>query len=125
VLDRHYTVLSEFDQGTDLLVVTSEWTESSASAPRRWPRRSEVAPMAWHWQTLLEDPDEDPEYRSYTQLYAETLPWHSGVVDALLRAVAERRTVKRHPRADRSAVAVPPVPKARHHDWLSKQQSGL
>ncbi len=89
VLHRHYTVLSELDPGTDLLVVTSEWTESSATAPQRWPRRSEIAPTAWHWQTLLEDLDEDPGYRSYTQLYAETLPWHPGAVDTLLRAVAD------------------------------------
>ncbi|MER5705101.1 hypothetical protein ABT023_24560 [Micromonospora sp. NPDC002296] len=141
VLDRHYTTLSELGPGAALLVVTSEWTESPASTPQRWPRRSEVAPSAWHWQTLLEDPEEAPEYRSYTQLHAETIPWRPGTIDVLLRAVADYELANvllaptdlrwlYHP-YDGGADVILPTPeqrdalKAQHQDWLSEHPSGL
>ncbi|WP_320066025.1 hypothetical protein, partial [Micromonospora sp. RTGN7] len=89
LLHRHYTVLTQLDPSADIVVITSEWTESAATTPQRWPRRSEIAPEAWHWRTLLENPDEDAEYHSYTQLYAEAIPWRAGAMDILLRAVAD------------------------------------
>lgn len=141
VLGRHHTVLSELDPGPHLLVITAEWTDTPATTPQRWPRRSEVAPAAWHWRTLLEDPDDDPRYRSYTQLYAETRPWRPGVIDELLRAVADDEIAGvilgpsdlrwlYHPydggadviaptRAERDAL------KKRHRDWLSAHPLGL
>lgn len=141
VLHRHRAVLSELDPGADILVVTSEWTESAAATPRMWPRRSELAPEAWHWRTLLEEPDEDPQYRIYTQLYAQTIPWQPGALDILLRAVADDELANvilaptdlrwlYHPydggadvilatQEDRDAL------KAQHQDWLSKHPLGI
>ncbi|WP_405087873.1 hypothetical protein [Microbispora sp. NBC_01389] len=141
VLGRHYTVLSDLDPGPDLLVITAEWTDTPATTPQQWPRRSEVAPAAQHWQTLIEEPDEDPDFRSYTQLYTETRPWQPGIIDTLLRAVAddEIRGVilgpsdlrwLYHPydggadvilptRAERDAL------KERHRAWLSDHPAGL
>ncbi|MFF4879653.1 hypothetical protein [Micromonospora sp. NPDC000668] len=141
VLDRHYTVLSELGPGAVLLVVTSEWTEGPATTPRMWLRRSEVAPSAWHWQTLLEDREDEPEYRIYTQLYAETVPWRRGAIDVLLRAVADDELANvilapndfrwlYHPYDGGADVILPTQEqrdalKARHPDWLSEQPSGL
>jgi len=89
VLDRHYTALAELDPDPELLVITADWTDTPAPTPPKWPRRSEVAPLAQHWQTLIEDPDDDPDFRIYTQLYAETRPWRPRIIDAILRAVAD------------------------------------
>ncbi|GAB3088766.1 hypothetical protein GCM10027186_57700 [Micromonospora schwarzwaldensis] len=106
-----------------------------------WPRRSEVAPSAWHWQTLLEDPEEGPEYRTYTQLYAETIPWRPGAIDVLLRAVADGELANvilapadlgwlYHP-YDGGADVIRPTReqrdalRAQYPDWLSQQSSGL
>ncbi len=141
ILDRHYTVLSELDPGPDILVVTAEWTKTAATMPQMWPRRSEVAPDAWHWRTLLEDPDDDPEYRSHMQLYVQVLPWLVGSMDGLLRAVADDELANvivtptnlrwlYHPydggadvilatNAERDGL------KARHTDWLSEHPEGL
>ncbi|WP_236647992.1 MULTISPECIES: hypothetical protein [Micromonospora] len=141
VLDRHYTVLSELDPGAVLLVVTSEWTEGPPTTPQMWPRRSEVAPSAWHWQTLLEDPEEEPEYRAYTQLYAETIAWQPGAIDVLLRAVADDELANvilaptdlrwlYHPYDGGADVILPSrkqrdALKAQHRDWLSQESSRL
>ncbi|WP_307871515.1 hypothetical protein [Micromonospora sp. M61] len=141
LLDRHYTTLSELDPGAALLVVTSEWTESPATTPQMWPRRSEVTPSAWHWQTLLEEPEEEPEYRSYTQLYAETIPWRQDAIDVLLRAVADDELANvllaptdlrwlYHPYDGGADVILPTreqrdALKANHQDWLSELASGL
>ncbi|MEU6205846.1 hypothetical protein ABZ814_19960 [Micromonospora musae] len=141
LLDRHYAVLSELGPGAVLLVVTSEWTEGPATAPQMWPRRSEIAPSAWHWQTLLEDPEEEPEYRTYTQLYAETIPWRPVAIDVLLRAVADDELANvilaptdlrwlYHPYDGGADVILPTreqrdALKAQHPEWLSQQSSGL
>jgi hypothetical protein len=141
VLGRHYTVLSELNPGPDLLVITSEWTETEATTPQMWPRRSEVAPDAQHWRTLLEEPDEDPEYRSYTQLYIEVRPWRPGVIDVLLRAVADDELANvilaptdlhwlYHPYDGGADVIMPTrvqrdALKDRHRAWLSKHPGGL
>lgn len=141
LLDRHYTVLSELGPGAVLVVVTSEWTQGPATTPRMWPRRAEVAPSAWHWRTMLEDPEDEPECRIYTQLYAETIPWRPGAIDDLLRAVADDELANvilapvdlrwlYHPYDGGADVIAPTrehrdVLKARHPDWLSRQRSGL
>jgi hypothetical protein len=141
VLDRHYTVLSELNPGSDLLIITAEWTDTPETTPQRWPRRSEVAPTSRHWRTLIEEPDEEPDFRSYTQLYAEARPWQPGTIDILLRAVADDEINGvllgppdlgwlYHPydggadvilstRAERDEL------KARHHTWLSDHPASL
>jgi hypothetical protein len=141
ILDRHYTVISELGPGSEIVVITSEWTPTPELTLQQWPRRSEIAPRARHWRTLLEEPDVDPEYRSYTQLYAEAVPWRPSGIDALLRAVADDELANvivaptdlrwlYHPydggadviaesQAERDAL------KARHADWLSGHPSGM
>lgn len=141
VLGRHYTVLSELDPGAVLLVVTSEWTEGPTTTPQRWPRRSEIAPSAWHWRTLVAQPEEEPEYRSYTQLYAETIAWRPRAIDVLLKTVAddELANVILAPTDlrwlylpyDGGADVILPTReqrdplKAQHQEWLSRLPSGL
>jgi hypothetical protein len=137
ILNRHYTVLTELDPGSSLLVVTSEWTNSPDTTPQNRSRRAEVEPDAVHWQTLIEDPEEqDPEFRSHRQLYISERPWRPGVLDKLLRAVADDELAGvilapedlrwlYHPydggadvilptKADRDAL------KERHRDWLPR-----
>ncbi|MGW0506856.1 DUF3885 domain-containing protein [Micromonospora sp. NPDC003241] len=141
MLDRHNTVLSKLDPGAVLIVITSEWTEGQATTPQMWPRRSEVAPSAWHWQTLLEDLEEEPECRAYTQLYAETISWRPDVLDVLLRAVADDELANvilaptdlrwlYHPYDGGADVVLSTgehrdALKTQHRDWLSPQPSGL
>ncbi|MGJ6969616.1 DUF3885 domain-containing protein [Streptosporangium sp. G11] len=141
VLDRHYTVLSELNPGSHLLIITAEWTDTPQTTPQRWPRRSEVTPTSRHWQTLIEEPDEEPDFRSHTQLYAEARPWQPDTIDTLLRAVADDEINGvllgppdlgwlYHPydggadvivstRAERDEL------KARHPTWLSDHPAGL
>lgn len=141
VLHRHHTVLAELEPGPDLLVVTTDWTDTEATTPQPWPRRSEVAPQAWHWQTILEYPDEAPEQRSYTQLYAETIRWWPGTLDTLLRAVADDELANvilapldlrwlYHPYDGGADVVLASREQrdgleARHREWLSIHPSGL
>ncbi|MFF4771755.1 DUF3885 domain-containing protein [Microtetraspora fusca] len=140
VLDRHHTLLSELDPGADLLVITAEWTDTAATTPQRWPRRSQVAPSARHWRTLIEEPD-DPEFRAYTQLYAELRPWRPGIIDAVLRAVADDEISGvilgpsdlrwlYHPYDGGADVILPTrserdALKERHRTWLSKHPLGF
>ena len=140
VLRRHYTVLHELGTVPALVVVTTEWTGTEALTPQRWPRRAQVAPRARHWRTLLEDPEEDPEFRTYQQLYAETVPWAPGCLDDVLRAVADDELANvlvappdlhwlYHP-YDGGADVILPTPsrrdelRHRHRDWLSTHPSG-
>jgi len=141
VLERYNTVLSELNPGDRLLVVTTEWTQTASTTPHVEPRRSEVAPEALHWQTLIEEPDEDPESRAFTQLYVEVLPWHPRSIDVLLRAVADDELANviiapldlrwlYHPYDGGADVILPNRDqrdrlKARHSDWLSKHAAGL
>ncbi|MBX6386610.1 MAG: hypothetical protein IRZ07_27155 [Microbispora sp.] len=108
---------------------------------RQGGTRPEVAPAAEHWQTLIEEPGEDPEFRSYTQLYAETRPWRPGVIDTLLRAVADDEIGGvilgpsdlrwlYHPYDGGADVILPTrgerdALKERHPAWLSPHPSGL
>jgi hypothetical protein len=140
VIDRHYTVLSELNPGSHLLIITAEWTDTPQTTPQRWPRRSEVAPTARHWRTLIEKPDEEPDFRSYTQLYAKARPWQSDTLDILLRAVADDKINGvllgppdlgwlYHPYDGDADVILPTRAerdelKARHHTWLSDHPVG-
>ncbi|WP_007509911.1 MULTISPECIES: DUF3885 domain-containing protein [Pseudofrankia] len=141
VLRRHYTVLSALAPGPDLLVVTSEWTENVEPGSPVWPTRSQIAPRAWHWRTVLEEPDEAPEWRSYTQLYAEVMPWRQGAIDAVLRAVANDELANvilapidlgwlYHPYDGGADVILPTrerrdALKVQYRAWLSRHSLGL
>lgn len=87
VLDRYNTILDELFTGTEVYVITPEWSGESQPGPRpddhvRWH------PEARHWQTIRTDSD-DPEYVTYTHLYVSRNPWKRGDLDDLLRAVAD------------------------------------
>ncbi|BCJ76461.1 hypothetical protein CS0771_60050 [Catellatospora sp. IY07-71] len=140
VLDRHYTVLDQLGAGPLVLVITTEWTDTEELTPQRWPRRAEVAPRAHHWRTFVEDP-EDPEYRTFHQLYVEALQWTPQCIDGLLRAVADDELANvmvapldlhwlYHPYDGGADVVLPAREqrdelKHRYRDWLSDHPSGL
>jgi hypothetical protein len=69
--------------------------------PKQWPTRSEMAPAAQHWRTLVEEPDEDPDLRRLYDPY-------DGGADVILCTWAERDAVKE-----------------RHRAWLSKHSWSL
>lgn len=136
ILDRHYTILKELDPGDSLLVITSEWTDTPKITSQRWPKRSQVEPSAVHWMTL-----EEPENDSYRQIFVSQRSWRLGVIDELLRAVAndEMSGVILAPKNfgwlycpyDGGADVILSTPeerdslKARHPDWVSKHPKGL
>jgi hypothetical protein len=141
VLHRHNTVLSHLDPGRNLVVVSTEWTATPSTTPQMWPRRAEIAPAAVHWRTLIEDPGEEPDSRSYTQLYVEARAWQPGIVDDVLRPVADDEISGvilapadlrwlYHPYdggADviASTAAQRDMLKEHHRPWLSKHRHGL
>ncbi|MFD9125564.1 hypothetical protein [Kitasatospora sp. NPDC059571] len=83
VLERYNTVLDELFAGADVYVITSVWTSGPEVPPHR--------PDAGYWQSLLVEDDPDPEYRTYSHLFAVRRPWQRGCLDELLRDVADDR----------------------------------
>ncbi|MFG2135671.1 hypothetical protein [Streptomyces sp. NPDC048650] len=88
VLDRNNTVLDELFAGTDVYVVTTAWS-SEPNGPQRPTRRREVHADGSPWMTIAHDADPDPEFHTYTHLYADRRPWQRGSIDGLLRDVAD------------------------------------
>ncbi|UWP80436.1 DUF3885 domain-containing protein [Dactylosporangium fulvum] len=141
VLHRHNTVLDELDVRGSLLVITADWTDVAGVSFDPRQTRARLAADGVHWQTILEDPDDDPEYPAYTQLYISTRPWKTGIADDILRAVADDELGGvilapsdlrwlYHP-YDGGADVILPTPaerdtlKERHQTWLSTHPSGL
>ncbi|MGI5186248.1 DUF3885 domain-containing protein [Dactylosporangium sp. CA-152071] len=137
VLHRHNTVLDELDIPGPLLVITADWTDVAGTSFDLRRARARLAADGVHWQTILED----PEHPAYTQLYISTRPWKTGIVDDILRAVADDELGGvilapadlrwlYHP-YDGGADVILQTPaerdtlEERHRTWLSTDPSGL
>ena len=141
VLHRYNTVLDELFAGTEVFVVTVDWSyTSNGPAHHPEPRRT-LHPGGVHWWAEADEDDPDPEFRTHTRLYADRRPWQHGCVDELLRAVADDALAgvfvtdtglrRIHHPYDGGADVILTTPaerdrlRAKHTDWLSSQPSGL
>ncbi|WP_326618818.1 hypothetical protein OG863_15860 [Streptomyces decoyicus] len=140
VLDRNNTVLEELFAGTDVYVLTTAWS-SEPTGPQRPTRRREVHPDSSPWMTITNDADPDPEFHTYTHLYADRRPWQRGSIDEILREVAhdalsgviitDSELQRIHHPYDGGADVILTTPderdevRNRHTDWLSQHPTGL
>lgn len=86
VLDRCNTLLNDLKPADSVVVITSEWAEGQNILPKSQSDRLGL-PGAIHWQAFIEDPD-DPTNPNYRHLFLSIKKWQPGVLDNLLRAVA-------------------------------------
>lgn len=140
VLDRNNTVLDQLFAGTDVYVVTTAWS-SEPNGPERPTRRREVHAGGTPWMTIANEADPDPEFHTYTHLYADRRPWQRGSIDGILREVADdalsgvlisdARLLRIHHPYDGGADVILTTPKerdevrSRHANWLSLHPTGL
>ncbi|WP_425246288.1 DUF3885 domain-containing protein [Streptomyces sp. NEAU-NA10] len=141
VLDRYNTILDELFAGTDVFVVTMDWS-NTPTGPAGYPTpRQTLHPDGIRWWTESEQDDPDPEFHTHTRLYADRRRWNRGCLDGLLRAVADEALVEvfvadtelrriHHP-YDGGADVILATPAERdrvrdqHTDWLSSHPAGL
>ncbi|WP_328861569.1 DUF3885 domain-containing protein [Streptomyces sp. NBC_00306] len=141
VLHRYNTVLDELFAGADVFVVTTDWS-STPSGPAGWPSpRQTLHPDGLHWWTEADRDDPDPQFHTYTRLYADRRPWKRGCVDGVLRAVADEALVDvfvtdtelrriHHPYDGGADVILTTTAererlRGEHTAWLSSHPSGL
>ena len=141
ILRRHNTVIQELSavsQRRRLLTITCSWSGSSDPTPRD-DDLEQASPPSIYWHSILRETDSDWEY--WTHLYVGEVEWHHGVIDHLLRLVADDRTADvivssddfdwlYHP-YDGGADAIAPdsarrdALRAEHLEWLSPHPHGL
>ncbi|MER6839581.1 DUF3885 domain-containing protein [Streptomyces platensis] len=140
VLDRNNTVLEELFAGTDVYVVTTAWS-NEPNGPEHPTRRREVHSDGSFWMTIANDVDPDPEFHTYTHLYADRRPWQRGSIDGILREVAhdvlsgviisDVGLQRIHHPYDGGADIILTTPherdgvRNRHTDWLPQPPTGL
>ncbi|WP_425830203.1 DUF3885 domain-containing protein [Streptomyces fractus] len=140
-LGRCNTVLDELFRGEEVFVVTQDWSPTRTGPPGWRSPREALHPDGVLWWTEADEDDPDPEFHTYTHLYADRRPWRTGCVDELLRAVADEVLVdvfltdtglrRIHHPYDGGADVILDSPaerdrfRERHADWLSGQPSGL
>jgi hypothetical protein len=134
VLHRYNTVLDELFHAQEVLIVTTD----SSNDPEPPP----APPDARHWTSIRTTEDEsDPDFINYDHLYVRHAHWQSGLIDDLLRAVADYavNTVMvaspsfdriHHPYDGGADVLLPTSDerdalKRRYSDWLSSNPQGL
>lgn len=141
VLDRYNTVLDELFMGTDVFVVTMDWS-NTPTGPAGYPTpRETLHPGSTHWWVESDQEAPDPEFHTHTRLYADQRPWERSCVDELLRAVADEALVEvfftdtelqriHHP-YDGGADVILTTSEERdrlrdlHSGWLSSHPAGL
>ncbi|MET7715153.1 hypothetical protein [Streptomyces sp. NPDC005407] len=140
VLDRYNTILDELFAGTDVFVVTMDWS-NTPTGPAGYPTpRQTLHPDGIPWWTESEQDDPDPEFHAHTRLYADRRPWERGCVDELLRAVADEALVEvfftdaelrriHHPYDGGADVVLTTTAerdrlRSQHTAWLSSPQRG-
>lgn len=130
VLHRYNVVLDELFSGQAVRIVTTTWSET----PEPSARETRWHPDAQYWASF-------PDDEIYIHLYVSRVEWRVGVIDDLLRAVADDVAVGlmitsldfgrvHHPYDGGADVLLPTVAerdvlKARHADWLSDHPCGL
>ncbi|MFJ4188154.1 hypothetical protein [Kitasatospora sp. NPDC089509] len=133
VLQRYNAVLDELFAGEDVYVITPVWT-AEPDVPTRQPD-------AGYWQSLLVEDDPDPEFRTYSHLFAARRPWRHGCLDDLLREVADDKVAGvlitdtqlrriHHPYDGGADVFLATSEERdrmrdRHSSWLSSHPAGL
>lgn len=141
VLHRYNTVLDELFAGTDVFVVTMDWSYTPDGPAGRPSPRETLHPGSVRWWTEPDLEDDDPDLHTYTCLYADRRPWTPGCVDELLRAVADEAIVevffcdtelrRIHAPYDGGADVVLATTaerdrlRERHADWLSGHRCGM
>jgi len=141
VLDRYNTVLDELFAGTDMFVVTMDWS-NTPTGPAGYPiPRETLHSGSTRWWTESDQEDPDPEFHTHTRLYASRRPWVRDCADALLRAVADEEIVDvfftdtelrriHHPYDGGADVILSTAAerdrlRGQHTDWLSSHPLGL
>ncbi|MFH9819218.1 hypothetical protein [Streptomyces sp. NPDC017230] len=141
VLDRYNTILDELFAGTEVFVVTMDWSNTPTGLPGYPTPRQTLHPDGIRWWTESEEDDPDPEFHTHTCLYADRRRWNRSCLDGLLRAVADEALVEvfvadtelhrvYHP-YDGGADVILTTPaerdrvRDRHTDWLSSHPAGL
>ncbi|MGW7531106.1 DUF3885 domain-containing protein [Amycolatopsis sp. NPDC054798] len=138
VLHRYNTVLDELFHGQEVRVITANWSDT----PEPPAQHARWNPGARHWMSMRTDENEtDPAFITYIHLYASRRPWHTGLVDDLLRAAADDATRNamitslaldriHHPYDGGADILLPTTGerdalKLRHTGWLSAYPSGF
>ncbi|MFD3836172.1 hypothetical protein ACFWWC_07895 [Streptomyces sp. NPDC058642] len=141
VLHRYNAVLDELFAGTDVFVVTTDWSYTP-TGPAGWPSpREALHPGGILWWTEPDLEDDDPEFHTFVRLYADRRPWTPGCLDELLRAVADEVLVevfvcdtelrRIHLPYDGGADVILATEaerdrlRDRHRDWLSRHPGGM
>ncbi|MEU6847285.1 hypothetical protein ABZ930_35985 [Streptomyces sp. NPDC046716] len=140
VLDRYNTVLAELFAGGDVYVVTTDWSFTEAGAAIR-SGRSGLHPQGERWWTESDTSDPDPDFHTYTHLYADRRTWQRGILDPVLRAVADdvlaevfvtdTELTRIHHPYDGGADVILTTPaerdrlRTRHRVWLPTNAAGL
>ncbi|MET7895226.1 hypothetical protein ABZT30_29180 [Streptomyces mirabilis] len=141
VLDRYNTILDELFAGTDVFVVTMDWSNTPSGPAGYSTPRQTLHPDGIRWWTESVQDDPDPVFHTHTRLYANRRLWNRGCLDGLLRAVADGVLVEvfiadtelrrvHHP-YDGGADVILATPAERdrvrdqHADWLSSHSAGL
>ncbi|MFG2964058.1 hypothetical protein ACGFZS_12350 [Streptomyces sp. NPDC048288] len=141
VLNRYNTILDELFAGTDVFVVTMDWSSTPTGPAGHSNLRQALHPDGIRWWIEPDHDDPDPESRIHTRLYVDRRPWERGCADELLRAVADDALAEvfftdtelrriHHP-YDGGADIILASPgerdrvRDRHADWLSGHPAGL
>ncbi|MGH4033857.1 DUF3885 domain-containing protein [Actinomycetota bacterium Odt1-20B] len=141
VLGRYNDVLDELFAGQAVFVVTADWASTPAGAAGHASARESLHPGGVRWWTEADESDPDPEFHTYTRLYADRRPWRRGCADGLLRAVADDTLARvfvtdtglrriHHP-YDGGADVILATPgerdrlRERYRGWLSGRPDGL
>lgn len=140
VLDRHNIVLSELIDGRSALLITAGYSDHpDPGGDVRSAATVSVHPGAAYWTSAIID-DSEPE-SWWIHLYVNEIEWSRGVLDGLLRLVADDQignvTVTDpdacwlyHPYDGGMDVLLPSTAERdalrdRHRDWLSGHPRGL
>ncbi|MET8099528.1 hypothetical protein ABZV29_24130 [Streptomyces sp. NPDC005236] len=141
VLDRYNTILDELFAGTDVLVVTMDWSNTPTGQAGYPTPRQTLHPDGIRWWTASEQDDSNPEFHTHTRLYADRRRWHRGCLDGVLRAVADETLAEvfvadtelrriHHPYDGGADVILATAAERdrmrdQHADWLPSQPTGL
>jgi hypothetical protein len=140
-LHRYNSVLDELFHGQEVQIVTTDWS-NDPEPPARSARHAPWRPDSSHWTSICTSGGEtDPDFITYDHLYVSRIRWQSGLIDDLLRAVADDAAHGvmitstsfdriHHPYDGGADVLLPTTEardalKQRHNDWLSAHPRGL
>lgn len=138
LLSRYNTVLDELFSGQHVYVISPDWDD------RPQPVSRSAEHDGWHpgarlWTSICID--SEPGYELFWHLYVSEVRWNTGLLDPLLRAVADDQTAgvmiadsslrKIHHPYDGGAdvllvdLVERDAMRDRHRAWLSSHPSGL